>query len=129
MLSLLKKGDFFLKRIFFSRYFFSFLHELDDLLQYLYFAEETFDYLFSEEFFFNLNALIFSIPELSNLKNNLKSFRDIVEFFALLKKHYEGNLKMLIGDLNYLLKVLKNLKDFLFYVDRISVKFIKQFQK
>jgi hypothetical protein len=104
-----------------------FLDHMDKFLLLL--RSEELDFLFSEEFFINLKELIYFIPELAKLNNKLNSLRDIVEFFALYRKKYEGDLKMLMGDLDYLLKVLKNLKALLMDMDQSKKNLHKEFQQ
>lgn len=87
------------------------------------------NYLFSEDFFIKLNDLIFLIPELKNLANNLRSVRDIAEFLNTLKTHYFRDLRILRANYSYLLKVLENFKAFLQELEQAFVFFFKELQQ
>ena len=92
---------------------------------------EKMHYLFSEAFLINVQELQFFIPELNlkNIKTNLKSLKNIVEFLALYRTKYRENYKLLTDAIADLIKVLENLNALLKNLSESSVKFIKKFQQ
>lgn len=104
--------------------FFADLDKIFELLQ-----KKEFVYLFNENFFINLNELSEFMPEFKHRKLNLKSFKDVVAFFAVLREKYVGNYKLLTKEASYLIKVLKSLKAVLNLVSEASVDFIYKFQQ
>lgn len=106
-----------------------FFEDFDKL--FLLLQSEEFSFLFNENFLINVQELQFLIPELNlkNIKTNLKSLRDIVEFLALYRTKYRENYKLFTDAVADLIKVLENLKALLKNLSVSSVKFITKFQQ